>query len=196
MRGVVLYGPPTSGKSTVTAALMGLDPRFVLLRKLKAGTQRGSEYEFVTFERLGELRAAGRLLVESQRYGNTYAIDRHQVEQITTAGQVPIVHMGNIPDIHRLAEFGSWLVVLLWVSREACEQRSRQRGDGDTAQRLRAWDETLTDLDAHDDGLFACRFQTDEIAPAKVARLMAWVFADQQPTAFGHRAGPVELYHA
>ncbi|GAA4534833.1 hypothetical protein GCM10023096_82510 [Nonomuraea ferruginea] len=193
---MVLYGPPASGKSTVTAALTALDPRFVLLRKLKAGIPRGSEYEFVSFERLVELRNSGRLLVESHRYGNAYAVDRRQVEQITEAGQIPVVHVGNIPDIRRLAAFGPWLAVLLWVSREACEQRSRQRGDGDTAQRLRAWDETLADLDAHDDGLFACRFQTDEIAPAKVARLMAWVFADQQPTAFGHRAGPVELYHA
>ncbi|MDA0632268.1 guanylate kinase [Nonomuraea sp. MCN248] len=196
MRGVVLYGPPASGKSTVTAALTALDPRFVLLRKLKAGIPRGSEYEFVSFERLAELRAARRLLVESHRYGNAYAVDRHQVEQITEAGQVPVVHMGTVDDVRRLVDAGRWLVVLLWVSREMCERRSRERGDDDTAERLRAWDETLADLHAHDDGLFACRFQTDEITSAKVARLVAWIFADQQAAASPHRADPVGIYHA
>lgn len=184
----MLYGPPASGKSTVTAALTVLDPRFVLLRKLKAGTRHGSEYEFVSFERLAELRAAGRLLVESHRYGNAYAVDRHQVEQIAETGQVPVVHMGTIRDVHRLVDGGRWLVVLLWVSREACERRSRQRGDSDTAQRLRAWDETMADLHAHDDGLFACRFRTEEVTPAEAARRTASAFVDQTAAVLGHRA--------
>ncbi|WP_219500135.1 guanylate kinase [Nonomuraea ceibae] len=180
MKGVVLYGPPASGKSTVTAALTVLDPRFVLLRKLKAGDRRGSEYEFISAERMAELRNAGRLLVETQRYGNTYAVDRYQVERMTTAGQIPIVHMGNIPDIHRLNDAGPWLVALLWVSREVCERRSRQRLDDDTSQRLRAWDETLADRRAHDDSLFYCRYETDEIAPEAIARQIACAFSDRQ----------------
>ena len=55
---------------------------------------------------------------------------------------------------------------------------------------------TLADLHAHDDGLFACRFQTDEITSAKVARLVAWILADQQAAASVHRADPVGIYHA
>ncbi|MGV9303830.1 hypothetical protein ACWDLG_10705 [Nonomuraea sp. NPDC003727] len=39
LQGIVLYGPPASGKDTVTAALRRLDPRFVLLPKLKVGTR-------------------------------------------------------------------------------------------------------------------------------------------------------------
>jgi guanylate kinase len=174
--GVVLYGPPASGKSTVTAALTALDPRFVLLRKLKAGTWRGSEYELLSFDRLTELRAAGRLLVETHRYGNAYAVDRHQVQQITDAGQVPVVHMGNIPDVRRLVEAEPWLVVLLWVSRETCERRSQQRGDSDTAQRLRAWDETTADLHVHEDGLFALRLHTDQVSTGEAARQIAGTF--------------------
>ncbi|MEV4838618.1 guanylate kinase [Nonomuraea sp. NPDC049486] len=188
MTGIVLYGPPASGKSTVTAALTALDPRLVLLRKLKAGTWRGGEYEFVSFERLAELRAAGRLLVETRRYGNVYAVDRHQVEQTAMAGQVPVVHMGNIPDVGRLIEAGRWLPVMLWVSRAVCEQRSRERGDNDTAQRLRAWDETMADLHAHDEGLFVCRFHTDEVTPVEVARRIACAFVDRRAAVYGHRA--------
>lgn len=70
-----------------------------------------------TGQRLAELRAAGRLLVETHRYGNIYAIDRHQIGRMTRAGRVPIVHMGNIGDVRRLAETASWLLVMLWASR-------------------------------------------------------------------------------
>ncbi|MET8007646.1 guanylate kinase [Nonomuraea glycinis] len=188
MTGVVLCGPPASGKSTVTPTLTALDPRFVLLRKLKAGTWRGSEYEFVSFERLAELRAAGRLLVETHRYGNAYAVDRHQIERITDAGEVPVVHMGNIPDIRRLVAAEPWLPVMLWVSRETCERRSRQRGDSDTAQRSRAWDETSADLRSHTDSVFPCRIDADGVTPAEIARQVAGTFFEHRAGALGQRA--------
>ncbi|WP_433498121.1 hypothetical protein ACQP1K_24950 [Sphaerimonospora sp. CA-214678] len=100
--GIVLYGPPASGKTTITTALHRHDPRFRLLPKLKAGTGRTEGYEPVTAEELNELRRAGRLLVETRRYGNVYAIDGHQIEEITAAGHVPVVHMGNIADLRAL----------------------------------------------------------------------------------------------
>ncbi|GAA2847783.1 AAA family ATPase [Nonomuraea rubra] len=173
MRGIVLYGPPASGKSTVTAALCQLDPRFALVRKLKAGNRRGTEYDFVTAEELARLRAAGRLMLETRRYGNTYAIDRHHITELITAGHVPIVHLGNTADIRRLAETGPWLTVLLWIPRQMCEERSRQRGDRDTPQRLKAWDETLADLQEHVDPPFLHRFRTDLVTPAEIGERIA-----------------------
>ncbi|SEK30564.1 hypothetical protein [Nonomuraea pusilla] len=176
MRGIVLYGPPASGKTTTTAALTALDRRLVLLRKLKAGSRTGTEYDFVDYERLAELRAAGRLLAETHRYGNVYAVDRLQVEQMAQAGRTPIVHMGNIPDIRRLTQTGAWLPVLLWVTRDVCARRCRLRGNLDIHERLRAWDETMADLRAHDDGLFEVRVSTAEAEPEEVARLITGVF--------------------
>jgi hypothetical protein len=41
---------------------------------------------------------------------------------------------------------------------------------------LRAWDETMADLHAHDEGLFVCRFHTDEITSVEVARRTACAF--------------------
>ncbi|MEU8269501.1 guanylate kinase [Sphaerisporangium sp. NPDC049002] len=176
--GVVLYGPPTSGKSTTTNALHRLDPRFRLLRKLKVGTGRAEEYHLVTATRLDELRQAGRTVAETHRYGNTYAIDRAEIDAMTGAGLIPVAHIGNIPDLRRLVGRDPWLRVLLWVPREVCEQRSRHRGDVDTAQRLTAWDETLTDLQAHtDDGFFHLRLHTDRINPDQAAREIAQAFA-------------------
>ncbi|GGL19143.1 hypothetical protein Sme01_36250 [Sphaerisporangium melleum] len=175
--GVVLYGPPTSGKSTTTTALHRLDPRFRLLRKLKVGTGRAEEYHLISAARLDELRQAGRTIADTHRYGNTYAIDRAEIEAMTGDGLVPVAHIGNIPDLRRLVGRDPWLRVLLWVPREVCEQRSAQRGDVDTAQRLAAWDETSADLDAHaDDGFFHLRLHTDRISPRQAAGEIAAAF--------------------
>ncbi|WP_169953712.1 guanylate kinase [Microbispora sp. H11081] len=177
--GVVLYGPPASGKNTITAAMQRHDPRFRLLPKLKVGTGRADGYEFVTTERLDELRRAGRLLLETHRYGNVYAVDRRQIEDMTAAGQAPVAHMGNIADLRRLVGHtpDAWLRVLLWVPREATEQRSTGRGDADTAQRLKAWDETLADLTANtDDGFFHLRIDTDRLDAETAAREITRAF--------------------
>ncbi|WP_327089202.1 guanylate kinase [Nonomuraea sp. NBC_01738] len=173
LQGIVLYGPPASGKDTVTAALHRLDPRFVLLPKLKVGAGRAAGYEFVTSEHLDKLRDEGRLLVETCRYGNVYAIDRQAVDTRHAAGHVPIVHMGNIPDLRRLLDRvpDSWLRVLLWVQREVTERRSQARGDTDTTKRLAAWDETVEDLGANADaGFFHLRLHTDQLSPDAAAK--------------------------
>lgn len=125
---------------------------------------------------LASLREAGRLLLESVRYGNAYAVDRHEVARIIAAKQVPIVHMGNVPDIRRLVDGGLWLSVLLWIPREVCRQGSHGRGDIDTAARLRAWDETSADLAAHGEDLFSLRLDTDEASPDVLARSIAGAF--------------------
>ncbi|MET8986934.1 hypothetical protein ABZW49_15915 [Nonomuraea wenchangensis] len=106
------------------AALSRLSTVMCAVGGLKVGNRRGTEYKFVSTEELTQLRTAGRLLIETHRYGNTYAIDR-----LTAAGQVPIVHLGHIADIRRLIQSAPWLVVLLWIPRQVCEQRSLQRGE-------------------------------------------------------------------
>lgn len=171
--GVILYGPPASGKDTVTAELSHQDDRFVLLAKLKAGTGRSTGYRSVSRDDLTALRSTGRLVVETERYGNRYAIDRHDIDTLTDAGRIPVAHMGNIADLQRLRSAVplEWTAVLLWIPREVCAERSCRRGDADTPQRLQAWDETAVDLQAAGDAVpFDLTIRTDQAEPADVAR--------------------------
>ncbi|GAA2441057.1 hypothetical protein GCM10010191_66450 [Actinomadura vinacea] len=175
-RGVILYGPPTSGKDTITAELTNQNDRFALLAKLKAGTGRTTGYRRVSAADLAALRQTGRLVVETERYGNRYAVDRHDINALTNAGGVPVVHIGNLADLTELraAVPLDWTSVRLAIPREVCAERSRQRGDVDTPARLRAWDETDADLRQGEARGLALPFNlvihTDQAEPAESAR--------------------------
>ncbi|MFD8428628.1 guanylate kinase [Streptomyces coelicoflavus] len=184
MTAVVLYGPPTAGKDTVTAALCAADARFQLLTKLKQGTGRPTGYRVVTEDELRELRQRRRILVETRRYGNIYAVDRHSLEEPQRHGLVPVAHMGNITDLRTLLANTEtqWLRVLLWVPRAVCEDRSRQRGDTDTVKRLKAWDETAQDiLDSDLRDLFDMVMRTDTVEPREAAEKIAAMVESPAP---------------
>ncbi|MFG2751463.1 ATP-binding protein [Streptomyces xanthophaeus] len=181
--GVVLFGPPAAGKDTVSAALTGLDARYEQLTKIKVGSGRTTGYRMADREELDALRAADRVVLETTRYGNTYAVDRADLDAMTGAGRIPLVHMGSVDHLRTFsaAVREPWLCVLLWVPREVCEQRSRGRGDRDTADRLAAWDEALADLSAVPEGeeLFHLLLRSDRTDPAATAALI--VGAHAQP---------------
>ncbi|MFI0406121.1 guanylate kinase [Actinomadura sp. 3N508] len=170
--GVILYGPPASGKDTVTAELAHLDDRYTLLPKLKLGTGRSTGYHHVSPADLEKLRATGRLVVETHRYGNVYAIDRDDIAALVEADKVPIVHMGNLADLQRLraAVPLDWTAVLLWIPRTVCADRSKHRGDADTPERLQAWDETRNDLRSTDAPAIHLLVRTDQVDPTDTAR--------------------------
>ncbi|WP_433331667.1 guanylate kinase [Spirillospora sp. CA-294931] len=172
-QGVILYGPPASGKDTVTAALSGQDDRFALLPKLKAGTGRSTGYRHVTPEELDALHHAGRLIVETQRYGNRYAVDRQDVEHMTRAGRIPIIHMGNLADVAALRSAVplEWTAVLLWIPRAVSAERSKHRGDVDTPKRIQAWEDTDAEIRATGEKPpFDLAIHTDQTEPTDAAR--------------------------
>ncbi|CAM5479501.1 guanylate kinase [Streptomyces avidinii] len=175
--GVVLFGPPTAGKDTISAALTGLDARYGQLTKIKVGSGRTTGYRMADGEELAALRAADRLVLETRRYGNTYAIDRDDLDAMTGAGRIPLVHIGSVEHLRSFtgAVREPWLCVLLWVPRGVCEQRSRGRGDRDTEDRLAAWDEARADLGTVPDGEepFDLLMRTDRTDPAGAAEIIA-----------------------
>ncbi|MGP3635591.1 phosphotransferase-like protein [Streptomyces sp. 24-1644] len=172
-QGVILYGPPASGKDTVTAALTELNSKYTQFARLKVGTGKAAGYRMGTAEQLHELEATGDVLYANARYGNTYAIDRPGVDAAFAAG-VPVVHLGQVDGVRALVDGypADWSVVLLWCSREVTEQRSAGRGDSDTAARLAAWDATREDLDKHPGTTWDLTVDTTAAAPQDAAVLI------------------------
>jgi guanylate kinase len=144
MPGVILYGPPAAGKDTVTRQLLTLSSEYVLFRRLKVGSGRTSGYRMVSARQAETLRAADEILYENRRYESSYLIDRTALaEDLKIA--VPIIHLGQVAGIEAVrGAFTNhgWLVVELWCRRDIAADRIRERGTGDFAARLDAWDST------------------------------------------------------
>ncbi|MFE5326792.1 guanylate kinase [Embleya sp. NPDC056575] len=172
-QGVILYGPPASGKDTVTSALAALDSRYAQFRRLKFGSGRTEGYRMGTAAQLAKLRTEGGVVYENSRYDNVYVVDRPGLVDACARG-VPVVHLGQIEGILALVGSGvaDWTTVLLWCPREITESRSKQRGDSDTDARLVAWDATLEDLEARKDMAWHLTVPTATTKPAETARLI------------------------
>lgn len=150
-QGILLYGPPASGKDTITALLADLDRRYVPFTRLKAGTGRARGYRMASLEQLRHLEESGEIVYSNDRYGNTYAVDRPGLREAASQGRVPVIHLGQIAGVRAVAGGfpARWWRVLLWCPRSATEQRSLGRGDRDTGARLEAWDATERDVADH-----------------------------------------------
>lgn len=170
--GILLYGPPASGKDTITAALTELDPRYIPFTRLKMGSNRTKGYRIGSQEQLAELEARGDVIYRSDRYGNVYVVDRPGLEHAMEGGKVPVVHLGQMAGIEQVATRfpAHWARVLLRCSRKTTALRSALRGDTDTAARLAAWDATEADLAAHPHAEWDLRVDTGDTAPREAAK--------------------------
>ena len=141
---VVLYGPPASGKDTVTNALVQqYRGSFEHFRPLKAGPGRTTGYRLTTAEALDELRATGGLLWETHRYDAVYGVDEDELTRLLRRGAVPVLHLAEpaaVPRLRRARPGVRWLVVELWCPRDVAECRARARQTGDVDARLAAYD--------------------------------------------------------
>ncbi|WP_310729233.1 phosphotransferase-like protein [Streptomyces sp. N2A] len=172
-QGVILYGPPAAGKDTVTTALTKQSPRYAQFARLKVGTGKSTGYRMGTAEQLRELEAAGDVIYANARYGNTYVIDVPGLNNAFATG-VPVVHLGQVDGIRTLVNGypADWTVVLLQCPREVTVQRSKGRGDSDTAARLEAWDATREDLNAHPGMTWDLTVDTTVASPQEAAQLI------------------------
>src|SRR5699024_10805393 len=162
--GVVLYGPPASGKDAITAEL---GQSFVLVPRLKSGPGRTSGYHMVTDADLAKRRAVpGELLWETQRYSARYMLTRSDVLHAADSAS-PVVHVGQTAAAHAVTsgvpELG-WIVVDLRCSRDTAASRIAARDTGDDAERLTIYDNTPA-LDAAD-----LVIDTDTTPPKEAAR--------------------------
>lgn len=148
---VILYGPPASGKDTVTTELSRVDPEYRLFERLKAGPGRQDGYRMVGAEVLDNLRSTGELVWENSRYDARYAIDRTAIERAAESC-VPVVHVGQpeaVVAVKNAVNSMRVVVVELHYDRREAAKRIEARSTGDLPARLAAWDATprLTDAD-------------------------------------------------
>lgn len=169
--GVILYGPPGSGKDTVTGELARLSTKFTLFQRLKAGPGRTTGYRLTTVQHIEDLERAGEVLYRHRRYEAEYAIDRGEVSAIVDAGHFPVVHMGQVAGTRAVATFPiNWVRVLLWCPEDVTRERCRGRGDKDLDARLKVWHETRQDLMDHATELWSLVIRTDMVSAAQAAQ--------------------------
>ena len=142
--GVLLYGPPASGKDSVTDALLALDPQFARFERLKAGPGNTRGYRMVSQAHVDAITASDDVVWANERYGATYVIDRPRLtEQLRHS--IPVLHIGQPEAVDAVAQGFpeiDWLVIALWCPRDEAARRSSHRGDRDQRERLAAWDAT------------------------------------------------------
>lgn len=150
MIGVILYGPPASGKDTVTAELHRLDQRYRLFRRAKHGPGRTTGYRMITAAELDELRCRGEIVWENARYDATYVVDRTHLHATAAAGIV-VLHLGQVQAVRTVLAAVpevEWLTVELWCPRTVATQRIAARTTDDDHARLAAFDQTDRLVDA------------------------------------------------
>lgn len=172
---VVLFGPPASGKDTVTASLARLDPRYTLFPKLKTGRGRTFGYRTATSEELAVLRSRQAIVQESQRYGNTYAVDRETLDAMLDDHLIPVVHVGDLTGLQALLSYPARCVsVLLWCSRNVAAARLAERGAEYLSERLEAWDAATREIEqGQRAGLFDISIDTGTSSAESSARRIA-----------------------
>lgn len=145
--GLILYGPPASGKSTITQ-LLEESGGFALFPRLKVGGGNTVGYRMTSPEDLKLLRESGQLLWENERYGASYAVDRSHLDaMLREDSSTPVLHLGQPEGVEAILTAyppQTWLVVELRTQLADAQKRIRMRRDTDEDERLEAWAATPT----------------------------------------------------
>jgi guanylate kinase len=169
-KGIIFYGPPASGKDTVSNLLERTQCGYAIYKKLKVGGGKTETYRMTSEENLQHLEAAGHIIYLNRRYGNSYAIDSNLLDILIENSIVPIVHIGQCEALLAVNQYPlQWTQILLWCPRAVTAERARGRNDTDLHARLEAWDATIEDLKNNPQIEFDLAVRTDLFEPPVVA---------------------------
>lgn len=187
--GILLAGPPGSGKRTVTFALASLRLSYAPFPALTVARQPSIHAAPTTQRYLEELRAWAQIFHEYTAEGATYAYDRERLSKLRTQGRIPVA---CVDDVDALPAFEredvDWLRILLWCPREEAERRltraryatEEQRASGRSS--MRRWDRSSKGLLRA--GLqFTLTLRSDHMGAVQLAQIVHLAAQSEAPVA-------------
>ncbi len=132
---VLITGPSGAGKSSFISGLMKGNPRLAFsvsttTRPMRQGETPGVDYDFVDESVFSELVAEGAFVEWARVHDNCYGTRRSRLEEMTDAGQIPVLDIDvqggvKVIDLYRQRLVSVFLFPPSW---QDLEQRLRARG--------------------------------------------------------------------
>ena len=140
MFGVILYGPPGSGKSTITKLLQQTLRGGTKIRLIKVANGTNDEYLHMSRAEFNKIEPFN-ILWSTERYGTTYAIRKDSIVHLESS-LTPIIELGQAKAIKAVeaATDYKWFKVSLQCTKETAARRltSRKRQE----ERIDNWHNT------------------------------------------------------
>jgi len=132
---VLITGPSGSGKTSFIAMLMEGNPRLAFsvsttTRPRREGETHGVDYDFVDQSVFDELVSDDAFVEWAQVHNNCYGTRRSRLQEMTAAGQIPVLDIDvqggvNVIDLYESKLVSVFLFPPSW---EELERRLRSRG--------------------------------------------------------------------
>ncbi len=137
---VLLYGPPASGKDTITQLLQNRNNIFFHFKKHKVypgdqqiQTKNQLSYFHISMNRFLNMIANGEFLQFHWRYKSFYGVSKVLMDDSLSNGKIPIVHVGKIYDLLELTDVleAKLIIILVWETLDVISKRLKFRHKGD-----------------------------------------------------------------